>query len=84
MAKKHYVVVGRYDQDTDKQLPSYAYGPFKKKRALKELDSDTGVVFSLLTIDAKSEGYIAEDCYTTTEDDLEDDAIIINPSEDDA
>lgn len=79
--KNNYVVVERYDKDTNEPLPPYAYGPFGEKKCKKELESDSGVVFCLLTIDAKTEGYIADDCYMTTADDLADGAIIINPGD---
>lgn len=62
MDKTHFVVVERMDHD-DNDLPPYAVGPFTEVDGKVELESDVGIVFCLLTIDAKAENYVAHDCY---------------------
>lgn len=61
-----YVVVDRADLDYTKRLRSYALGPFNSERKAEvEAEREDGTVFCWLTIDAKNEGYVADDCYRT-------------------
>jgi hypothetical protein len=59
-----YVVVERQTYDSKRLLP-YVVGPFDEATAEAELQSDEGLIFCLLTVDAKSEGYVADECYRT-------------------
>lgn len=66
MSVEWFVVVDRLTMDYQ-HMPPYVVGPYSAQEASKELNSDCGLVYSLLTIDAKSERYIATECYMTPE-----------------
>ena len=62
-SKPWYVVIQRMTHDFE-PLPDYVFGPYEKEaQAIEEMDSDDP--FGAMIIDAKSENYIAEDCYRT-------------------
>lgn len=77
MTTQWYVVVERLDMQ-DNPLPAYALGPLDEKTALQELDSDSGIAYCWLTIDAKNENYQAIECVMTQN--IPDNAIIIHPN----
>lgn len=67
MAESWYVVVERMTLDLD-PMPPYVVGPYPSEAiAEREGQSDENLVYCLLTIDAKREGYIADDVWWTTE-----------------
>lgn len=72
-----YVVVERLDMQ-DKPLPPYVLGPLNNDEVDRELNSDDGIVFCWLTIDAKNENYQAIDCLAT--DYVPKNGILIHPN----
>ncbi|GGO94115.1 hypothetical protein GCM10011584_34410 [Nocardioides phosphati] len=61
-----FVVVERSTLGTAEPLPPYVVGPYATEvEAQEEVESDSGIAFCLLTIDAKEERYNADDCYAT-------------------
>jgi hypothetical protein len=62
-----FIVVTRFTLDLKEPLYPYVVGPYATQgEAENEGNSDSGIIYSLLTIDAKAEGYIADDVYWTT------------------
>lgn len=65
--KAWFVVVERWNMQ-QLEIPSYVVGPYSTESdAETAADSEIGVVYSLLTIDAKNEGYVATECFWTQE-----------------
>jgi hypothetical protein len=61
-----YVVVERSDLYTYEPMTPYVVGPYTEDEATEEIESDSGIAYCLLTIDAKAERYCADECYMTT------------------
>lgn len=65
--KRWWIIVERSTYGGD-ELPPYVVGPYAKRTGDKELQSDSGIIFCLLTVDAKKEGYVCDgDVYLTAE-----------------
>jgi hypothetical protein len=61
-----FVVVERSTLGTYDPLPPYVVGPYATEaEAQEEVESDSGIAFCLLTVDAKAERYNGDDCYWT-------------------
>lgn len=70
MSKPWFVVVDRFERtetsEQGKRLPPYVVGPLTKAEKDIEMgDDEATITFCLLTVDAKKEGYVADDCYAT-------------------
>lgn len=70
MDKSWFVVVDRFERTTTAQqgprLLPYVVGPLTEaEKDIQMSDEEATIIFCLLTIDAKQEGYVADDCYAT-------------------
>jgi hypothetical protein len=67
-----YVVITRDaltpkgDFDPSRTLDPIVIGPYSETDATEDCQGDSGIVFSLLTIDCAREGWCADDVFTTT------------------
>jgi hypothetical protein len=70
MDKPWFVVVDRFERtetaEQGKRLKPYVVGPLTKAEKDIEMgDDEATITYCLLTVDAKAEGYVADDCYAT-------------------
>ena len=80
LKKKVWFVVVERENLQNEEIQPYVVGPYSTESDAKTAaNSEINVVHCLLTIDAKNESYIAEDCFWTQEPPL-DGSFIIPPA----
>lgn len=73
--KVWWIVVERSTYEGE-ELKPYVVGPYTKLQGHRELQSDSGIIFCLLTIDAKAEHYVCDGDVFVTKDPPKGDVIL--------